>query len=75
MIGLIVANTVKFEPQNKYIIGRKNSIWKTCNTGIDVFIVGFGGWKIGGSTEGFTSYGDTNQETSLNALLEHLIEE
>ncbi len=41
---------------------------KLGNTGIDVSVIGFGGWEIGGRTEGLTSYGDTNDEISLSAL-------
>ena len=37
-------------------------------TGLNVSCVGFGGWGIGGRTEGTTSYGDTDDETSLAAL-------
>lgn len=42
-------------------------------TGIPVSAVGFGGWGIGGRTEGGTSYGDTDDATSL-AALRHAIE-
>tara|TARA_R110000868_G_scaffold4155_49_gene25665 strand:+ start:1680 stop:2675 length:996 start_codon:yes stop_codon:yes gene_type:complete len=38
------------------------------DTGIIVSGVGFGGWGIGGRTEGTTSYGDTDDATSLAAL-------
>lgn len=38
------------------------------NTGILVSGVGFGSWGIGGRTEGTTSYGDTDDATSLAAL-------
>ncbi len=41
---------------------------KLGNTGIDISVIGFGGWKIGGRTEGLTSYGDTSDEISLGAL-------
>lgn len=37
-------------------------------TGLRVSEVGFGAWGIGGRTEGLTSYGDTNDATSLEAL-------
>ncbi len=38
------------------------------NTGIKVSEVGFGTWAIGGLTAGNTSYGETDDTTSLNAL-------
>jgi aryl-alcohol dehydrogenase-like predicted oxidoreductase len=37
-------------------------------TGLRVSEVGFGAWGIGGRTEGLTSYGDTDDATSLEAL-------
>jgi aryl-alcohol dehydrogenase-like predicted oxidoreductase len=41
-------------------------------TGIDVSEIGFGAWGIGGRTSGHTSYGDTDDRTSLAALREAL---
>lgn len=38
------------------------------NTGLVVSEVGFGAWGIGGRTAGHTSYGDTDDRTSLAAL-------
>lgn len=38
------------------------------NTGIKVSEIGFGAWAIGGLTPGQTSYGKTNDKTSLEAL-------
>src|SRR4030095_14717248 len=37
-------------------------------TGLDVSEIGFGAWGIGGRTVGTTSYGDTDDRTSLAAL-------
>lgn len=37
-------------------------------TGIDVSAIGFGAWGIGGRTSNTTSYGDTDDATSLAAL-------
>ena len=37
-------------------------------TGLVVSEIGFGGWGIGGRTAGHTSYGDTDDATSLAAL-------
>jgi aryl-alcohol dehydrogenase-like predicted oxidoreductase len=37
-------------------------------TGVSVSEIGFGGWGIGGRTVGTTSYGDTDDATSLAAL-------
>jgi aryl-alcohol dehydrogenase-like predicted oxidoreductase len=37
-------------------------------TGLDVSEIGFGAWGIGGRTVGTTSYGDTDDSTSLAAL-------
>ena len=37
-------------------------------TGLSVSEIGFGAWGIGGRTVGTTSYGDTNDATSLAAL-------
>jgi aryl-alcohol dehydrogenase-like predicted oxidoreductase len=37
-------------------------------TGFDVSEIGFGAWGIGGRTVGTTSYGDTDDRTSLAAL-------
>ncbi len=37
-------------------------------TGLDVSEIGFGAWGIGGRTVGATSYGDTDDRTSLAAL-------
>jgi aryl-alcohol dehydrogenase-like predicted oxidoreductase len=37
-------------------------------TGLSVSEIGFGGWGIGGRTGGTTSYGDTDDQTSLAAL-------
>src|SRR5262249_40374953 len=37
-------------------------------TGLSVSEIGFGAWGIGGRTVGTTSYGDTNDMTSLAAL-------
>jgi aryl-alcohol dehydrogenase-like predicted oxidoreductase len=37
-------------------------------TGLMVSAIGFGGWGIGGATPGPTSYGDTDDATSLAAL-------
>lgn len=41
---------------------------KLGNTGIFVSEIGFGAWGIGGLTEGATSYGATDDETSKKAL-------
>lgn len=38
------------------------------STGIKVSEVGFGGWGIGGTTAGPTSYGNVDERTSLDAL-------
>ncbi len=38
------------------------------NTGLLVSEIGFGAWGIGGRTSGHTSYGDTDDRTSLAAL-------
>jgi len=40
-------------------------LWQT---GLSVSEIGFGGWGIGGRTGGTTSYGDTDDRTSLAAL-------
>jgi aryl-alcohol dehydrogenase-like predicted oxidoreductase len=37
-------------------------------TGLSVSEIGFGAWGIGGRTSGTTSYGDTDDRTSLEAL-------
>ena len=37
-------------------------------TGLVVSEIGFGAWGIGGRTVGTTSYGDTDDATSLAAL-------
>ena len=37
-------------------------------TGLNVSEIGFGAWGIGGRTVGTTSYGDTDDRTSLAAL-------
>ena len=37
-------------------------------TGIEISEVGFGAWGIGGATKGATSYGDTDDEISRDAL-------
>src|SRR5215831_8164719 len=37
-------------------------------TGLSVSEIGFGAWGIGGRTAGTTSYGDTDDRTSLAAL-------
>lgn len=42
------------------------------NSGIEVSVVGFGAWGIGGRTPGATSYGETDDDMSLNALAEAL---
>lgn len=39
------------------------------NTGLKVSEIGFGTWAIGGLTPGKTSYGKTDDKTSLSALL------
>ena len=39
------------------------------NTGLKVSEIGFGTWAIGGLTPGPTSYGQTDDDVSLNALL------
>jgi aryl-alcohol dehydrogenase-like predicted oxidoreductase len=36
-------------------------------TGLSVSEIGFGGWGIGGRTVGHTSYGETDDATSLAA--------
>lgn len=38
------------------------------HSGIEVSEIGFGAWGIGGATAGLTSYGATDDRTSLNAL-------
>lgn len=38
------------------------------HTGLRISELGFGAWGIGGRTEGFTSYGETDDATSLDAL-------
>ena len=38
------------------------------STGLIVSEIGFGAWGIGGRTVGHTSYGDTDDATSLGAL-------
>ncbi|MBF0382211.1 MAG: aldo/keto reductase [Magnetococcales bacterium] len=38
------------------------------STGIKVSTIGFGAWGIGGVTPGATSYGETDDKTSLDAL-------
>jgi aryl-alcohol dehydrogenase-like predicted oxidoreductase len=43
-------------------------------TGISVSEIGFGAWGIGGRTAGTTSYGDTEDKTSLAALVRALDE-
>src|SRR2546430_1214512 len=37
-------------------------------SGLQVSEIGFGAWGIGGRTEGHTSYGDTDDATSLAAM-------
>jgi aryl-alcohol dehydrogenase-like predicted oxidoreductase len=39
------------------------------STGLTVSAIGFGGWGIGGRTDGATSYGDTDDAVSLRALV------
>ena len=41
-------------------------------SGIEVSVVGFGAWGIGGRTPGATSYGETDDAVSLRALTEAL---
>lgn len=42
------------------------------SSGIEVSVVGFGAWGIGGRTPGATSYGATKDDVSLRALAEAL---
>ena len=42
------------------------------SSGIDISVVGFGAWGIGGRTPGATSYGDTDDALSRRALREAL---
>ena len=39
-------------------------------SGLKISCIGFGAWGIGGKTEGATSYGETDDRVSLNALNE-----
>jgi aryl-alcohol dehydrogenase-like predicted oxidoreductase len=56
----MVARQLRREPAVKYRpLGR---------TGLTVSEIGFGAWGIGGRTSGTTSYGDTDDATSLAAL-------
>ena len=38
------------------------------STGLEVSVIGFGGWGIGGRTAGATSYGETDDDASRRAL-------